>query len=133
MPSEDLGDAIRSIGYNPSEVDAMEIVNKYDVNADGLIDKSEWKEICFGLDQSLDYDARLVTEINSNFAILAKGNTSISTTELAYVACNLGDALTPDQAKEMIAVVDANGDGKVDAGEFMLMRGAPLAHFEPDW
>jgi Ca2+-binding EF-hand superfamily protein len=111
----------------------MEIVNKYDTNADGMIDKNEWKQICFGLERGADYDVKLVEEIKSNFLVLSKGNAAISTTELAYVACNLGDALTADQAKEMIAIVDANGDGSVDAGEFMLMRGAPLAHFEPEW
>lgn len=51
---------------------------------------------------------------------------------LAYVACNLGDKLDPEEAKEMIAVVDANGDGQVDADEFLAMRGAPLAAFEPE-
>lgn len=75
--------ALRAIGYNPSEVQVMDIVNKYDVNADGKIDNGEWKQICNSLSQNLgaDYDEKLIADIKENFQLLAKGQSTISTSE----------------------------------------------------
>jgi hypothetical protein len=64
----------------------MKLVNKFDTNADGDIDPEEWKQICFQMEPSSgDYDTKLVENIRTHFTTLAKGASTISTDELAYV------------------------------------------------
>lgn len=60
-------------------------------------------------------------DIKAAFEVVAKGSGSISTAELTFVMTSLGDALTEDEAKSMVKVVDANGDGNVDYTEFNVM------------
>ena len=36
---EKVGDALRAIGYNPTDSEVMDLVNKFDTNADGEIEK----------------------------------------------------------------------------------------------
>jgi len=128
---DDLGSAIRSLGYNPDDATVMATVNKYDVNADGNLDYGEWEQIVKGMEQS--DDAQLQKDIETNFGILAKGAKDISTAELAYVMSALGSKLAKEAAEEMVKVVDANGDGSVDYTEFLKMRGVPGATFEITW
>jgi len=130
--AEDVILAIQSMGYNPTDAEAMEIVNQYDQNADGEIDESEWLTIVQNLPKLNDGvdDPSLQQKIKEQFAVLAKGDSAVSTAELQYVFCNLGTKLDEGQAAEMIKVVDANSDGSVDAEEFMAMRGLPGMSFE---
>ena len=52
-------------------------------DADGKIDNGEWKQICNSLSQNLgaDYDEKLIADIKENFQLLAKGQSTISTSE----------------------------------------------------
>jgi Ca2+-binding EF-hand superfamily protein len=130
---DDLGAAVRSLGFNPDDAEVMAIVNKYDVNADGNLDYSEFAEIVKGLNTVLPDDVELKAKIQENFSILAKGATTITTGELSYVMTALGSKLEKPAAEAMVKVVDANGDGSVDYTEFLAMRGVPNATFEVTW
>jgi len=131
LDAEKLGDAIRAYGFNPSDAEVMEIANKYDTNADGKIDYGEWQSIAKGM--VAGSDAELQEDIKKHFATLAKGEPTITTGELSHVCQTLGAKLDKEEADAMVKVVDGNGDGNVDAGEFMLMRGLPGASFEVTW
>jgi len=128
---DNLGSAIRCLGFNPDDASVMATVNKYDTNADGELDYGEWENIVKGMHKS--DDAQLQKDIETNFNILAKGSKDISTAELAYVMSALGSKLAKEAAEEMVKVVDANGDGSVDYTEFLKMRGVPGATFEVTW
>ena len=128
---DDLGPAIRCLGYNPDDATVMATVNKYDTNADGELDYQEWENIVKGQEQT--DDAQLQKDIETNFAVLAKGDKDISTAELAYVMSALGSKLAKEAAEAMVKVVDSNGDGSVDYTEFLKMRGVPGATFEVTW
>lgn len=128
---EDLGPAIRCLGFNPDDATVMATVNQYDVNADGQLDYDEWKSIVQGL--SPPSDAELQKEIETNFNILAKGAPNITTGELVHVMTALGAKLDKDAAESMVKIVDANSDGSVDYTEFLAMRGVPGATFEVKW
>lgn len=45
IPVENVGDALRALGFNPTESEVMQYINKYDTNADGHLDLEEWKAI----------------------------------------------------------------------------------------
>lgn len=131
--SDDIGSAIRCLGYNPDDAEVMATVNKFDTNADGEFDYSEWEAIVKSYDATIVDDAQLQKDIETNFNILAKGAKDVSTAELAYVMTALGAKLEKSAADSMVKIVDANGDGSVDYTEFLAMRGVPGATFEVSW
>eukprot|EP00041_Stephanoeca_diplocostata_P012227 m.204024 g.204024 ORF g.204024 m.204024 type:complete len:288 (+) comp18869_c0_seq1:238-1101(+) len=124
LPVPQLGNALRALGLNPSELEVMMIVNKYDTNADGYIDPDEWKSI---VEDILHFPKDDRDRLRDAFTLLAKnqrdanGDPSISTEELVFVAGNLGFKLSESEMKEMIHLVDTNGDGDVQFEEFVKM------------
>ncbi|XP_002737577.1 uncharacterized protein LOC100369336 [Saccoglossus kowalevskii] len=51
------------------------------------------------------------------------GSGTISAEELREVVKRLGEDLTEDDIQEMVELVDENGDGEIDYGEFVkIMR-----------
>lgn len=117
MPTTAIGDAIRALGFNPTEAEAQDIANKCDINADGVIEPHEWELVLKDLKikQDVQSDAKL------NFDIVAKATDSIPTTELMFVAKNLGIRMNEDELKRMLDVVDENRDGAVQYEEFLPM------------
>eukprot|EP00041_Stephanoeca_diplocostata_P012228 m.204034 g.204034 ORF g.204034 m.204034 type:complete len:305 (+) comp18869_c0_seq3:238-1152(+) len=88
LPVPQLGNALRALGLNPSELEVMMIVNKYDTNADGYIDPDEWKSI---VEDILHFPKDDRDRLRDAFTLLAKnqrdanGDPSISTEELVFV------------------------------------------------
>lgn len=123
MPLNNLGSAIRAIGFNPSDAEVQALGYKYDTDKDGFIDKKEWKLIYEDL--QVPDDEELCENIQSNFKIVAKGKDYLDREELESVFTSFGAALSQEEIQDMIRVMDANGDGKVDCKEFLNIRGEP--------
>lgn len=134
LPSDVVGDALRAMGYNPSDAEVMKIVNKFDVNADKEIDPDEWAAIVKSMPPP--NDARIIEDVKASFGIMSKcaagqeEKAQVETAELEYVFTNLGAKLSPEDAATMVKVVDANSDGQVDYSEFLCMRGQVGASYQ---
>merc|ERR1719231_697519 len=79
---EKVGEALRAIGYNPTDAEVMDLVNKFDTNADGEISKAEWEEMVKDMDQ---FPKDNEEDIKNAFAVVAKGDPTISTAELTFI------------------------------------------------
>jgi len=121
---EKVGEALRAIGFNPTDAEVMDLVNKFDTNADGEISKAEWEEMVKDMDQ---FPKDNEEDIKNAFAVVAKGDPTISTAELTFIMTTLGTQLDESEAQAMVKTVDANGDGSVDWTEFTVMLKNPNA------
>lgn len=117
MPVDAVGDAIRALGFNPTEAEVQLIANQCDENGDGFIEPDEWQQILKTL--KLRFDVR--TDARENFDIVAKEGSSIPTQELIYLAQNLGMGLGPSELAGMLEIVDSNRDGEVQYEELLPM------------
>eukprot|EP01018_Ginkgo_biloba_P036843 Gb_15867 [translate_table: standard] len=85
ITTKELGIMMRSLGYNPIEVELQDMINE-DINSE--------------------------EELNEAFKVFDKGqNGFISTTELPHVMTNLGEKLTYEEVDNIIYEVDVDGDG----------------------
>eukprot|EP00035_Acanthoeca_spectabilis_P034905 m.31493 g.31493 ORF g.31493 m.31493 type:complete len:259 (+) comp6936_c0_seq2:233-1009(+) len=123
LPVADLGKAIRAIGMNPTQQQVMEMAHKYDTNADGDLDRDEWKCI---VDDMMKFPKDDRKTLMAAFEKVSKGekkgiHAEITTEELVFVATKLGHGLDVAEVKAMVDVVDANSDGHVQFEEFVAM------------
>lgn len=140
LPIGQLGDGLRALGLNPTEVQVMvsdaitapvvsgsgsrantaartqEMANKYDTNADGEIDVDEWRSIVKDMLMFRKDDRRVLRDM---FATVAKdtrddkGQPAIATEELVFIMSQLGTSLNAEQVKQVVSHVDASSDGLV--------------------
>jgi hypothetical protein len=73
---------------NPTEQQVMDLANKYDTNADGVLDRDEWKSI---VDDMMKFPRVNRQNLKRAFEKVAKGQgqgaeAEISTEELVFVA-----------------------------------------------
>eukprot|EP00037_Helgoeca_nana_P006215 m.57546 g.57546 ORF g.57546 m.57546 type:complete len:275 (-) comp17105_c0_seq1:94-918(-) len=135
LPIEQLGDGLRALGLNPTEVQVMEMANKYDTNADGEIDTQEWNSIVKDMLIFRKDDRRVLKEM---FATVAKdtrdgdGKPAIATEELVFIMSQLGTSMNAAQVKKVVSVVDASNDGLVQYEEFVTMVQKLPAYVEGD-
>ncbi|OMJ72920.1 hypothetical protein SteCoe_28512 [Stentor coeruleus] len=63
--TEDLGSAVRSLGYNPSESEIKDMINKVDAGGNGTIDFYEFLSLVAGMvnDEIIDDKLNLVLNI----------------------------------------------------------------------
>eukprot|EP00039_Didymoeca_costata_P016606 m.300072 g.300072 ORF g.300072 m.300072 type:complete len:232 (+) comp16418_c2_seq41:455-1150(+) len=123
MPIEEIGNAVRAMGYNPSDTEIFQLEKDFNKNSNQKIDKGEWNGICENLPEPDDDELR--EQIKYNFDIVAKGAESIPLKELEFMTTRFGMKLSEKELQAMLREVDINGDGRVDYTEFLNMRGEP--------
>lgn len=110
----ELGEAMRALDRNLTEVQLKRIIKEVDVNGNGKIDFDEFLAMMAKADSE--------EEMMQTFRGFDKnGNGLINASELAGVMRALGERLTDDQIQEMMKVADLNGDSEVDYEEFRNM------------
>eukprot|EP00429_Kryptoperidinium_foliaceum_P072812 CAMPEP_0176051412 /NCGR_PEP_ID=MMETSP0120_2-20121206/25560_1 /TAXON_ID=160619 /ORGANISM="Kryptoperidinium foliaceum, Strain CCMP 1326" /LENGTH=510 /DNA_ID=CAMNT_0017384853 /DNA_START=21 /DNA_END=1553 /DNA_ORIENTATION=- len=112
----ELADGLERSGIGLEHVDARSIVARIDANHSGAIDYTEF------LAATLDRKADLTEEVlwMAFNAFDRNGDGKVTTSDLQHVlrcAC-------VGCAEEVMASVDANGDGTIDFGEFVAMMKA---------
>ncbi|XP_063692440.1 calmodulin-A-like [Bolinopsis microptera] len=113
----ELGAMLRSIGLNPSHKEIQEMIAEVDCNGDGIIDFCEFLKMMSrhsnpGVDpeQQLAEVFRLFDKDRSGY---------ITQDELRSVMLSLGQPLSDEQLRDMIAYADLDGDGKINLKEFI--------------
>ncbi|EDV94923.1 calmodulin-related protein 97A [Drosophila grimshawi] len=118
ISTRELGNLMRSLGENPTEVELRDMINEVDTSGDGEIDFQEFCQLMSR--QSHENDTE--EELREAFKIFDKDEDGfISPAELRFVMINIGEKLTDEEIDDMIREADFDGDGKIDYEEFVYM------------
>ena len=114
--TKELGTVMRSLGQNPTETELKEMISDVDPYNSEAIDFPKF----LGLMARKMRDQDTEEELIEAFKVFDKdGNGLISAAELKYVMDNLGEKITEDEAQEIIADSDLDGDGHINYEEFV--------------
>ncbi|KAL4589805.1 hypothetical protein LXL04_002715 [Taraxacum kok-saghyz] len=138
ITKQELSDSLKNIGISTSEKDVLEMVQRVDVNGDGLIDFDEFCELFESMmsredeeGSKIDVGDREDGDLKEAFDVFdGDKNGLISVQELGLVLDSLGfkEGKTLEACKDMISKVDIDGDGMINFQEFknMMKNGVSL-------
>ncbi|KAI7728569.1 hypothetical protein M8C21_001087 [Ambrosia artemisiifolia] len=142
ITKQELSDSLKNIGVSTSNKDLMEMVQRVDVNGDGLIDFDEFCELFESMMSGEDEDGNKVdggdgniddedSDLKDAFDVFdGDKNGVISVEELGLVLDSLGfkEGKKLEDCKKMISKVDTDGDGMINFQEFkkMMKNGVSL-------
>ncbi|KAM0839464.1 hypothetical protein ACQ4PT_060299 [Festuca glaucescens] len=114
----ELGSLLRSLGLKPSTDELDALIQRADVNSNGLVEFSEFVALVAPelIDDRSPYSE---DQLRRLFEIFDRdGNGFITAAELAHSMAKLGHALTAKELTGMIKEADTDGDGRIDFKEF---------------
>jgi calcium-binding protein CML len=114
----ELGSLLRSLGLKPSADELDALIQRADVNSNGLVEFSEFVALVAPelIDDRSPYSE---DQLRRLFEIFDRdGNGFITAAELAHSMAKLGHALTAKELTGMIKEADTDGDGRIDFKEF---------------
>uniref|UniRef100_A0A2P2MZ56 Putative calcium-binding protein CML29 n=1 Tax=Rhizophora mucronata TaxID=61149 RepID=A0A2P2MZ56_RHIMU len=123
ITAAELGGILGSLGYKASEQDVRAMMLQGDTDKDGLLSVEEFMELntrnmeLGGLANSL----RAVFE-----AFVVDDDVAVTGDELFQVMENMGLACSLEECRDIIASIDADGDGAVTFEDFKLILNALL-------
>jgi Ca2+-binding EF-hand superfamily protein len=110
---KELGKVMKTHGFHPTEEELQDMIRNVDTNANGAIDFNEFIEMM------IKRDSRIEDDVAHAFKVFDRdGDGLISEEELRLTMNNLGEPLTEEEVKSMIAEADLDGDGKINFQEF---------------
>ncbi|XP_015983443.2 calmodulin-like protein 5 isoform X1 [Rousettus aegyptiacus] len=112
---QELGDAMRALGQDPTEAELKEIIARVDADGDGAISLQEFlaemaRKVKAGLSEG---DMRAVFR-----AFDMDGDGYISVDELKQAMAQVGEKLSQEDVEAMIREADVDQDGQVNYEEF---------------
>ncbi|CAG5122912.1 unnamed protein product, partial [Candidula unifasciata] len=116
ITSNELGEAMRAVGQNPSAAELQKMIAKADVNGDGKVD---FQEFSIMMARQKKYSSK-EEELRDVFKFVdIDGSGSISADELQQMMVNLGERVTKEEVMDMMREIDMDGDGQIDVDEFV--------------
>ncbi|XP_024982216.1 calmodulin-like protein 3 isoform X2 [Cynara cardunculus var. scolymus] len=126
ITTQELTMSLENLGINIPEDDLGHMIDHIDTNGDGSVNMEEFRGL---YETIMEEDEE--EDIREAFNVFDKnGDGFISVDELTSVLSSLGlrQGRTIDECWLMIKMVDEDGDGVVDFGEFRkMMRGGTFA------
>lgn len=114
----ELQTVMHKLGQEPTREELQDMINDMDENGDGEID---FKEFVTLMERRLSLRSQQ-NEFEEAFSVFdRKGDGRISFGELKEVLTDLGEEVTDDDVRDMIAEADTTGSGYIDKQEFMAM------------
>ena len=114
----ELGNAMVSMGQNPTEEEINEMMREVDLNQDGKIDFDEFMILM----TRRSPDTQTEEEVINAFRVFDKeGNGLIASSELKHIMMTIGDKMTEEEADEMVNEADIDEDGMINYEEFVRM------------
>jgi Ca2+-binding EF-hand superfamily protein len=111
---KELGIALRSIGYTPSEKELNAIIDDFDANGSGTIEFEEFVDVAL---KKLSVPLT-EHELKESFSLFDKNQDGrITAEELKILLTTMGEWLTDEEAQEFIEDADINGNGTLELDE----------------
>lgn len=129
ITKKELGESFKNLGIYIPEDELDVTMEKIDTNGDGCVDVEEFSSLYRSILAEGEGDDKGDEEdgLREAFDVFDRnGDGYITVEELRSVLSSLGlkQGRTPEECRQMISKVDADGDGRVDFKEFkQMMRG----------
>ncbi|KAL7855860.1 hypothetical protein AOLI_G00194640 [Acnodon oligacanthus] len=120
---KDLAECMRTMGYMPTEMELLEIIQQIKMRLGGLMDFDDFCEL-MGPRMMVETAHMLgLKELKSSFKQFdTDGDGKITLDEMKEAAKSLlGEKLKKGELEEILKEMDLNGDGTVDFDEFVMM------------
>lgn len=126
IDAKELNVAMRALGFEMNEEQIKNMIADVDKDGSGTIDFDEFVHMMTTKIGERD----IKEELMKAFQIIDQDkNGKISDVDILSIAKELGESFTLTEIREMIDEADHNGDGEVDANEFMkMMRRTSFGH-----
>ncbi|KAB5518361.1 hypothetical protein PHYPO_G00164880 [Pangasianodon hypophthalmus] len=123
---KDLAECMRTMGYMPTEMELLEIIQQIKMRLGGLMDFDDFCEL-MGPRMMVETAHMLgLKELKCSFKQFdTDGDGKITLDEMKEaVKTLLGEKLKKGELEEILKEMDLNGDGTVDFDEFVMMLSA---------
>lgn len=117
LQNKDLGTAIRSLGFYPSEADIAKMIEEGDSEGMGWIDIADFLKL---MSNQVKEPIMSEEDVRSAFRVFDKeSNGFISAEELRHLLMGIGEPLEEEEMDELIRNAEVDGDGQVNYEEFV--------------
>uniref|UniRef100_A0A8C9RX94 EF-hand domain-containing protein n=1 Tax=Scleropages formosus TaxID=113540 RepID=A0A8C9RX94_SCLFO len=120
---KDVADCMRTMGYMPTEMELIEIIQQIKMRLGGLIDFDDFCELMGP--RMMEETAHMITvkELQCAFKQFDHDGDGLVTYDELKDAMKslLGEKLKKGELDEILKEIDLNGDGHVDFDEFVMM------------
>merc|ERR1719347_212229 len=104
----ELGQVMRTFGWNPTDMELQELINEIDQDGNGAI---SFNEFVWLMTREI-HDPEIEEEIREAFRVFDRENYGFITVhDLTHVMQTLGEKLSPEETQELILEADLDGDG----------------------
>nr|XP_020443615.1 calcium-binding protein 2-like [Monopterus albus] len=120
---KDVAECMRTMGYMPTEMELLEIVQQIKMRMGGLMDFDDFIELMGPRMMGETADMLGLKELQSAFSQFdLDGDGKISQDEMKEaVKTLLGEKLKKGELEEILKELDINADGSIDFEEFVMM------------
>ncbi|KAM6949158.1 calcium-binding protein 2-like [Aplochiton taeniatus] len=120
---KDVAECMRTMGYMPTEMELLEIVQQIKMRMGGLMDFDDFVELMGPRMMGETVDMLGIKELKSAFVQFdLDGDGKITQDEMKEaVKTLLGEKLKKGELEEILKEIDINGDGNIDFEEFVMM------------
>ncbi|XP_055757037.1 calcium-binding protein 2-like [Salvelinus fontinalis] len=120
---KDVAECMRTMGYMPTEMELLEIVQQIKMRMGGLMDFDDFCELMGPRIMGETVDMLGLKELRSAFSQFDQDcDGKISQDEMKEaVKCFLGEKLKKGELEDILKEIDINGDGSIDFDEFVMI------------
>ncbi|XP_077444979.1 calcium-binding protein 2 [Stigmatopora argus] len=120
---KDVAECMRTMGYMPTEMELLEIVQQIKMRMGGLMDFEDFTELMGPRMMGETADMLGLKELQSAFLQFdLDGDGKINQEEMKEAAKGLlGEKLKKGELEEILKELDINADGNIDFEEFVMM------------
>lgn len=115
---KELGAVLKKVGFELTQQQLEAVMKDFDTSGDGKLSLDEFVKASHAEAQRQFRTEELVAAFK---AFDKDGNGKISVTELKEAMKAMGENATEKEVEELIATVDANGDGELEYAEFVKL------------
>ncbi len=114
ISTSEIAEALKLVGYNPTQEDLSSIIKEYDKDRSGLLEFPEFLQIV----AKNIRDSNTEEELFEGLRLLDRENNGmISSDDLKLFMMNIGERLTEKEANEILLEIDPNNSGYVSYKE----------------